>query len=312
MENFWQKLNKKEKPILALAPMAGVTDSAFRQICKKYGADVVYSEMASVSALVYNPEKTLKLLEFNKKERPYVVQLFGNKPEHFKKAVAIVEKEIKPDGIDINLGCPVPKVLKQGAGAALMKDLQKSYEVIKVVVENTSLPVSVKTRAKSGNINVLQFIEKIKDLNVSAIMIHGRTLRQGFVGNIDYEILKKAKKQFKGAVLGSGGLNSYQDVKKMLEKTSIDGVGIARGAMGRPYIFKEIKKKKDKNLSKRKIFKLIKKHAKLVFKLKGEHGIIELRKHLCWYVQGLDGASKYRSEFIKVSSLKDIDNILKK
>jgi len=123
MNNFWKKLNK---PIYVLAPMAGITDSAFRQICKSFGVDVVYSEMASVTALTYSPEKTLKMLEFSEIERPYVVQFFGNNPKHFSKAVKIIEKEINPDGIDINFGCPAKKVVKQGAGAELMKDLKLS------------------------------------------------------------------------------------------------------------------------------------------------------------------------------------------
>ena len=166
MDNFWDKL---KKPIYALAPMAGVTDSAFRQICKDFGADVVYSEMASVTALVYNPAKTLEMLKFSPKERPYVVQLFGSNPEHFAKAVKLVEKEIKPDGIDINFGCPVPKVARQKAGAELFKDLKLSREVIKSVIANTTLPVSIKTRTKVGTVDILEFLKYVSDLDIKAI-----------------------------------------------------------------------------------------------------------------------------------------------
>ena len=143
-KNFWLKLNK---PILALAPMAGITDSAFREICKKHGADVVYSEMASVSALFFKPQKTLELVAFNKRERPYVVQLFGKDPAHFAKAAKIITKEIKPDGIDINFGCPAKKVFGHGSGCALMPQKKLAREIISAVCNNTDLPVSIKIRA---------------------------------------------------------------------------------------------------------------------------------------------------------------------
>ena len=139
-----------KKPIYALAPMAGVTDSAFRQICKQFGADVVYSEMISTTAIVYNSKKTLALMKFDKKERPYVVQLFGAKPEHFARAARIVAEKIKPDGIDINFGCPVKKVQKQGAGAVLMNNSKLAREIVEATINNTKLPVSIKIRSRVG------------------------------------------------------------------------------------------------------------------------------------------------------------------
>ena len=158
--NFWQKINK---PILVLAPLAGFTDSAFRQIVTEYGADVVYSEMASATALFYDQAATLNLLKFDKqKEKNYVVQLFGSDPDHFAAATKIVTQKIKPQGIDINLGCPVGKVIKQGAGAALMADLVKAHAVIKAVCDNTDLPVSIKIRTKSGAIGALDFLDSIQ------------------------------------------------------------------------------------------------------------------------------------------------------
>ena len=216
MKNFYKKL---KKPIYALAPLAGVTDSSFRQICKKFGADIVYSEMASVTALVYSPEKTLEMLNFSKKERPYVVQLFGSNPEHFSKAVKIIEKEIKPDGIDINFGCPVPKIAKQKAGAELFKDLKLSKEIIKTVIENTSLPVSIKTRTHAGSINILKFLDYMSDLDIKAIMIHGRTLKQGFSGSVDYKIIKEARKHFNGIILANGGVIDKKISEELLNKT---------------------------------------------------------------------------------------------
>ena len=155
-KNFWQKL---AKPIYALAPMAGVTDSAFRQICKSFGADVVYSEMISAAAIVYDSKKTLELMKFNKKERPFVIQLFGSKPEHFAYAVKYITKKIKPDGIDINFGCAVKKIIKQGAGAALMDNSKLGRLIIKTVIDNTNLPVSIKVRSQVKQITVLNFLK---------------------------------------------------------------------------------------------------------------------------------------------------------
>ncbi|HLN19322.1 MAG TPA: tRNA-dihydrouridine synthase family protein, partial [Patescibacteria group bacterium] len=183
MNNFWKKLNK---PILALAPMAGITDSAFREICKKYGADVTYSEMASATALFYNPKHTLELVKFGKKERPYVVQLFGKIPEHFGVAAKIITEKVKPDGIDINFGCPAKKVFGHGSGCSLMPRKYLAREIIKAVCENTNLPVSIKIRAGLKDMTALKFIENTKDLPYSAIMIHGRTYENSFSGPVDF------------------------------------------------------------------------------------------------------------------------------
>ena len=324
VNNFWLKLKnsrrKAGQAIYALAPMAGVTDSAFRQICKDFGADVVYSEMASATALVYNPAKTLAMLKFSPKERPYVVQLFGSKPEHFARAVKLVQEKIKPDGIDINFGCPVPKVAKQKAGAELFKDLKLSREILKTVIANTTLPISIKTRTKVGSVDILEFLKYIKDLDIKAIMIHGRTFAQGFSGPVDCEIIKKARLRqgsggqarqfFNGIILANGGAVDRQTTQDLLAKTRADGIGIGQGALGRPWIFKNIKNQKSKIKNKEKIFKVATKHAKLVYKLKGRQGIIEMRKHLCWYVQGLTGARKLREKLVKVESLDEIGKIL--
>ncbi|MDP3043495.1 MAG: tRNA-dihydrouridine synthase [bacterium] len=310
--NFWEKI---EKPIFALAPMAGIADSAFRRICKGFGADVLYSEMASATALVYNPGKTLELLQSDRKEAPYIAQLFGSNPDHFAKAVRLLSRKKQqfrlPDGIDINFGCPVPKIFKQGAGAALMRNLKQAREVIKAVLGNTDLPVSIKLRAKSGEIDCLMFLDYMKDLPISAAMIHGRTLAQGFGGPVDREIIKKARNYFGGIILANGGAMSARDAFDLLEKTKAGGVGIARGALGRPWLFREMKNKKAEVKGAKEIFKIALKHAKLAEKLKGKQGIIEMRKHLCWYVRGLPGASEMRSELARVESLEDVKNILK-
>lgn len=317
--NFWQKLKKRRQPILALAPMAGFTDSAFRQICRKYGADVLYSEMASATALFYNQKDkhkqntTLNLLKFTRRlEEYYVVQLFGSNPEHFAVATQIVSKKVKPDGIDLNFGCPMPKICKQGAGAGLMKDLKKSRAVIETVLANTNLPVSIKIRAKAGEVDTLKFLKSISDLPVAAVMIHGRTLNQGFVGAPDFQMIKKARSYFKGVILANGGVNNLTEAKQALKISHADGLGLARGVLGRPWLFKEIKNGRVIDLKPKQIFKIALNHAALAQKLKGKKGIIELRKHLAWYMQGLTGAAKLREKLVKVNSLKEVKEIFKR
>jgi tRNA-dihydrouridine synthase B len=308
MKNFWLKI---KKPIYVLAPMAGVADSAFRQIGKSFGADVVYSEMISATAIAYKSKKTLKLMKFAKIERPYVVQLFGSKPEHFAVAAKYITKKIKPDGIDINFGCPVKKVLKQGAGAALMGNLKRVREIVGSVIDNTDLPVSVKCRAQVKEVTAVDFLKSLSGLNIKAVMIHGRTLVQGNNGEVNRKMIKQARPFVKGVLLANGGVKDKKTAEKLLAKTGADGLAVGQAALGRPWIFQELKSGKPEAKSRSEIFKIILKHARLAGKLKGEQGIIEMRKHLCWYVNGLPKASSLRLKLVKAASLKDIKRILK-
>ena len=328
MPNFWKKINK---PILALAPMAGYTNSAFRQICKVYGADVVYSEMASATALNFRGKKTLKFLEFNKNERPYVVQIFGNDPKYFQNAAKVITERIKPDGIDINMGCPAKKVFSNGSGAALMGDIEKTREIIKETVKGTNLPVSIKVRSKVDNVTAYKFVKKIKDLPISAIMVHGRSLSQGFAGEINYLQIKKIKLLYKKetklpigslvscvgvpVILANGGINTPEDAVKMLERTGADGIGIARGALTKPWLFSQTKEFLEKGeyqeFGLSEIKKAALKHAKMSYKSKGKHGIIEMRKYLLWYFRGFEGAREIRKELVKVESMGDIERVLR-
>jgi nifR3 family TIM-barrel protein len=336
MKSFWHKM---KTPILALAPMAGITDSAFRQICRKYGADVVYSEMASVSALFYKPEKTLELLKFNSKERPYVVQLFGKNPEHFAKAAKIITEKIKPDGLDINFGCPAKKVFGHGSGCALMLDVKLSKKIITAVLQNTPLPVSIKIRAGVRNQNALDFIEKLKNLPFQTVMLHGRTYEGGFGGTVDYALATKIKKIIpKKIILLNGGITTPEQASDILKKYPlIDGLGIGRGALGRPWLFEEIKKllnchlerirshrrtEKSKDLIRldsstmlgmtnfKEVKKIILEHARLLYKNKPQAGAFEIRKHLAWYIRGFPGASEIRKQLVQTKSLKEIKKIL--
>lgn len=317
MKNFWIKLNK---PILALAPMAGITDSAFRQICKLYGADVVYSEMASVSALFFKPKKTLDLVKFSEKERPYVVQLFGKNPEHFAKATEIITNQIKPDGIDINFGCPAKKVFGHGSGCALMPQKELAGKIISSVCDNTNLPVSIKIRAGIGETSAIQFIENVKDLSFQAVMIHGRTYEGRFSGAVDFGVAEKIKGIIpEKIVLANGGITSPEIAKEVLEKyPTLDGLGIARGALGRPFIFDQIKSILNShsrseagmtNYNFEKIKKVLLQHAELINEINGEYGMIEMRKHLAWGVKGFSNASELRQKLVKIKTLEDIKNI---
>jgi len=327
-KNFWEQL---DRPTLALAPMAGITDSAFRAICKQYGADVTYSEMAAASALYFNPKKTLELIRFSEEERPYVVQLFGKDPKHFAKAAEIISsltprvetrhaasRKARPDGIDINFGCPAKKVFGHGSGCALMPQKELAREIIKSVCDNTDLPVSIKIRAGIKDMDAMEFLENTAELPYSAVMIHARTYEGGFSGPLDFELVSEIKKKFpEKIILANGGINTPQDAKNILEKyPDIDGLGIARGAWGKPFLFQQIKdivtKGKYKDYSFSEIKKIMLSHAELIFKDKEVSGKFEIRKHLLWYVRGFPGAAEIRKKLVVAENVKEIEEILYK
>ncbi|MBU2025572.1 MAG: tRNA-dihydrouridine synthase [Patescibacteria group bacterium] len=335
---MWRKI---KKPILALAPMAGITDSAFRLISKEQGADVVYSEMASSSALYFKPKRTLELLRFCSKEQPYVVQLFGKNPEHFARAARIItqgvpqikydktdktaQKRLAPGGIDINFGCPAKKVFGHGSGAALMDKPKLAKRIIQAVTSNTSLEVSIKVRTQVKGVKLLDFLREIKinKLKITAIMVHGRTYSQGFSGPVDFETIKKVKQYFGGIVLANGGIKNLEDARIILKKTGADGVGVGTGADGNPMIFKDLKilknknnpaggKARDETRELEEKIKIITRQADYVYKLKGRRGILELRKHLIWYFKGLEGIRKLHADMVGVKNPEDVKKIVHK
>jgi len=315
MQNFWKKI---KKPIIALAPMAGITDQPFRQICKSFGADAVYSEMASASGIFYNKKKTIGILRYNsRKESPYVAQLFGDKPEHFLLAAKVIAKQIRPDGIDINFGCPARKIIAGGSGAALMDNVKLAREIIQAALKSAGdIPVSIKIRAGVKKTSALEFVKKIKDLSIAAIMIHGRTLEQGFTGAPDYEMMRKVKKEVgkKIIVLANGGILTPEGAKIMLEKTGADGIGLAQGVLGKPWLFKQakdyFKTGSYKELELAEIKKLAIKHAEMMHKKRGKQGVIEMRKHLAWYFKGFPGAAELRQKLARVKTIGEIKKIL--
>ncbi|MGA2404852.1 MAG: tRNA-dihydrouridine synthase [Syntrophobacteraceae bacterium] len=303
-----------KKPIFALAPLSGVTDSPFRRICKGLGADIVYSELCSSTALAHESEPCLRIIRFDESERPFVVQLFGNNPEHFAAAARLVTREIEPDGIDINFGCPVPKVFNRGAGAALMTNLPLAKEVIRSVIENTHLPVSIKTRTSVKEVDILSFLDYVGDLDIKAIMVHGRSYAQGFSGPNDISMTRAVRLRFRGIVLANGGVSTAAQGLELLRETGADGLGLARGALGNPWIFQQLETALAGNgngkPTSQDVFRTAMEHARLAADLKGERGIIQMRKHLCWYLRLVPGTRKLRQKAVTIRNLQDVAELL--
>lgn len=312
-QNFWAQL---PRPILALAPMCDVTDLPFRLICRKYGADVVYSEMVMVQGLAHGNEKTLKMAAVAAAEQPVVIQLGGNDPDLFYKAARVI-KEIGPAGIDINFGCPAKKIAGQGSGVALLRELERSYQIVQATIEGAGgLPVSIKTRTqiksadKSQAHTSLDLLGKLAPLPVAAVMIHGRSFEAPWIETVDYEYIKEVKTRFKGVVLANGGIYEPEIAKDVLAITGADGLGIAHGVYGRPWIFRQIKeylaagKYREPSWAERREIAL--EHADLALAIKGPHGLVEYRKQLLWYVKGLPGAAELRDKLAHLEKLEDI------
>ncbi len=314
MQNFWTQL---KQPILALAPMAGYTDSSFRQLCRFYGADVVYSEMISVDALCYYSAKTIKMLKHTNNEYPLIFQLFGSHPEKFKQAIKIIDNYLIKQpylqrnliGLDINFGCPAHKITKNGSGAALMNEINKAVSIVNTVCQTSPYPVSIKIRSQVKQINALDFIKKIKHLPWTTVMIHGRSLKQGFNGPIDYQLIKQIKQFLPGKkILANGGIDSPEQAELTLKQTQADGLGIARGALGNPWLFQHIKNKKTAIISWSERKKIILRHAQLF--LENNQDLIPLRKHLVHYTKGLPNASQLRQKLITVHNLNELKSVL--
>ena len=309
--------NIKIKNRVVLAPMAGVCNSAFRRIIKEMGAGLLFAEMVSDKAIVYDNEKTHDMLYMTEEERPIAQQIFGSDKESFVEAAKIIEKKMKPDIIDINMGCPVPKVaLRSQAGSALLKNPEKVYVIVKAVVESVSVPVSVKIRSgwDSNNINAVLIATMCEKAGASLITVHPRTRAQGYSGKADWSIIKKVKESVNIPVIGNGDILSPFDAKKMIDETGCDAVMIGRGTLGNPYLIKQIVYYLDKgiileNQSPVEKMNLCLKHFDYLLKIKPEKtAVLEMRTHGAWYLKGLpDGVSvkkrlyeiKTKDDFIK-------------
>jgi len=302
---------------LVLAPMAGITDLPFRLTCKSFGADIVYSEMISATGLFYCQRNSYALLASSIHEQPVFFQLFGSQPQHFATASRLITHHLKQlnitqAGLDINFGCPAKKVIRQESGVALMRQPALARDIIKAVLDNTSFPVSIKIRAGIGRSSALNFLETLADLNWQAVIIHARTFEAGFSGPVDFTSIRKIKVLFPSKkVIVNGGIFTVNDAEKALRLSQADGLAIARGALGRPWIFQQIKAHLLNRISPPlpSVKKIILQHAHLVEKQ--YKTLIPFRKHLGWYLKGQPHTKQARQKLAMVNSLQDVATILK-
>ena len=301
---------------LILAPMAGITDLPFRVLCKEQGAAMVCTEMASSRAIFHDDKKTKQLLNTEGEKRPISFQIFGSDEE----SMAYAAKEISEfaDIIDINMGCPAPKVVKNGDGSKLLLDLEKAERIIKAVVQNSKVPVTLKIRKGWDKEHIVAVeLAKIAEKNgASAITVHGRTRTEFFSGEVDYDIIRKVKEAVEIPVIGNGNIVDELSAVKMFEKTGVDGIMIGRGALGNPWIFREIssyletgeKLEKPSIEEKRQIME---RHIELAIKEKGEGvAINEIRKHISWYTKNLPNASEFRNKVNHTGSSKELLEVI--
>ncbi len=301
---------------LILAPMAGVTDLPFRLLCKEQGADLVYTEMISAKGIYYKNKNTEKLWEIDEKERPTALQLFGSEPELMADMAEKIE-ERNFDILDINMGCPVPKVVNNGEGSALMKDPVLAGKIVKAVSGRIQKPVTVKFRKgfDDGLVNAVDFAKRMEDNGASAIAVHGRTREEYYSGKADWEIIAKIKEAVTIPVFASGDIFSVKDAIRCEEETSCDGLMLARGARGNPWLFHQIKTYQQTGIIKEKpgleeVMEMILRHAKMQIAFKGEYlGIREMRKHVAWYTAGYKNSASIRRSVNEVENLQQLEEL---
>lgn len=311
--------NVELKNNVVLAPMAGVCNSAFRKIIKEMGCSLVFAEMISDKGLIYNNEKTVNMLYFEECERPIAQQIFGSDKDTFVKAAKMVEEIMHPDIIDINMGCPVPKVaIRAQAGSALLKNTDKIREIVEAVVSSVNVPITVKIRSgwDSNSINAVEVAKVCEEAGASAITVHGRTRSQGYSGNVDLDIIKKVKEAVSIPVIGNGDITDIDSAKKMLSYTGCDAIMIGRGVLGNPWLMKEIityldtGEKISKPTYEDKI-NMCFHHLNYLLKIKSEKiSVLEMRSHIAWYLKGIPGSQKVKNEIFKVTTSENLKKIL--
>ena len=308
--------NVKIKKTAALAPMAGVADYAFRKVAKEYGAAYVVSEMASCKGMVYSDRKTAELLNVTDYERPMAVQLFGCEPEFVAPAVRIAEG-FRPDIIDLNSGCPVPKVAGNGSGSALMKNPKLFGEMVTAMVKATSLPVTVKIRKgwDDSSVNAVEIARIAEECGAAAVAVHGRTKNQMYSGTADWDIIAAVKQAVKIPVIGNGDVDTPEKCAEMYKYTGCDLVMVGRGALGKPWLFQQISAYMkneviipDPPVSQRMLIML--RHIENICNERGiKVGIREARKHALWYTKGLRGSTEYRRQISTLESIEQLQEI---
>jgi len=303
-----------------LAPMAGVTDISFRGLCKEMGCGLVYTEMVSAKALYYGSENTPALLRIADEEKPVAVQIFGRDPDIM---ASICEEHLNNRDdiciIDINMGCPAPKIVKNGEGSALMKEPQLAYEIVKAIKKVSSKPITVKFRKgfDEDNINAVDFAKRMEQAGSDAIAIHGRTRKQMYQGIADWDIIKRVKDSVSIPVIGNGDVFSSEDALNMKKITNCDGIMIARGSQGNPWIFKQVnsalKGEPIQEISNKEKIEMCIRHYELALKYDGEFKAIrEMRKHASWYIKGLPKCTEIKNKINTLDDSKKVIEILTK
>jgi len=301
-----------------LAPMAGVADRAFRELCVGFGAAYTVGEMASAKALCFHDQKTHALLKIEPAERPAAIQLFGNDPDDLARAVGAA-LQYKPDVIDINLGCPAPKIVNNGCGSALLRDPKRCGELVAAAVRASAVPVTVKIRKGiDGKNTALETARYCRQAGAAAIAVHGRTREQMYGGTVDLELIAQVKQEMDIPVIGNGDVNSPARAKEMLEQTGCDAVMIGRGALGNPYLFTQINAYLERgealpDLHIKEKMEIMLRHISLICQYKGEQiGMKESRKHASWHLKGLKGAASLRNTITSLSRYDDIEALVVK
>lgn len=304
---------------VVLAPMAGVCNSAFRKIIKEMGCSLVYAEMVSDKGLIYDSKKTKEMLYFEECERPIAQQIFGSDKDTFVEAAKMVYDIMKPDIIDINMGCPVPKVaIKSQAGAALLKSPQKIREIVSEVVKAVPVPVTVKIRSgwDSNSINAVEVAKICEEAGASAITVHGRTRSQGYSGKVDLDIIKQVKENISIPVIGNGDITSVESAKEMLHFTGCDAIMLGRGVLGNPWLIKEIityldtEEVTNKPTYEEKIAMCFH-HLDYLMKIKCEKvAVLEMRSHIAWYIKGMPNAQFVKNQIFKAQTFNELKKIL--
>ncbi len=301
---------------LILAPMAGVTDLPFRLLCKKKGADLVYTEMISAKGIYYHNKNTELLWQIDEAERPVSLQLFGSEPELMAEMAAQIESR-NFDILDINMGCPVPKVVNNGEGSALMKNPALAAEIVRAVVKRISKPVTVKFRKgfDAARVNAVDFAKRMEDAGAAAVAVHGRTREEYYGGRADWEILARVKEAVSIPVIASGDVFTPEDALRCEKETGCDGLMLGRGARGNPWLFEQIKAylETGKHLEKppiSEVLEMILLHGRLLMEHKGEYlGMREMRKHVAWYTAGYKHSAKMRSRVNEIETYEGLEQL---